>query len=91
MLISCETSDNGCHGGWHLNAFEWMAKNEITDETCSIYTARGLDNGQECSSMSMCRNCNPGEACFIPDEYRVFGVDEYDLVSGEDNMMQEIY
>lgn len=91
VLISCETKDDGCHGGWHLNAYEWMANNEVTDETCSIYRARGLDNGQTCNSMSMCRNCNPGEACFIPDEYRVYGVEEYDLVSGEDNMMQEIY
>jgi len=41
--------------------------------------------------MNVCRNCNPGEACFVPDEYRVYGVDEYDLVSGEENMMQEIY
>ena len=23
----------GCDGGWYLNAFEWVAKNEITDET----------------------------------------------------------
>ena len=91
VLISCETDDNGCHGGWHLNAFKWMAENEITDETCSIYRARGHDNGQVCSAMNVCRNCNPGEACFIPDEYRVYGVDEYDLVNGEDNMMQEIY
>jgi len=91
VLISCEMDDNGCHGGWHLNAFKWMAENEITDETCSIYRARGHDNGQTCSAMNVCRNCNPGEACFVPDEYRVFGVEEYDLVNGEDNMMQEIY
>lgn len=68
-----------------------MAENEITDETCSIYKARGHDNGEICSSMSLCRNCNPGEACFIPEEYRVFGVDEYDMVTGEEDMMQEIY
>ena len=67
MLISCETEDDGCHGGWHYNAFNYMANNEITDETCSIYMARGLDNGQVCSAMMKCRNCNPGEACFIPD------------------------
>ena len=67
-----------------------MAKNEVTDETCSIYRARGLDNGEECSAMNVCRNCNPGEACFVPDQYLVYGVDEFGEVSGEENMMQEI-
>ena len=68
-----------------------MQENEITDETCSIYRAQGLDNGQVCSAMNVCRNCNPGEACFVPDEYLVYGVDEFGHVAGEDNMMQEIY
>merc|ERR1719215_1973756 len=40
--------------------------------------------------MNVCRNCNPGEACFVPDEYLVYGVDEFGKVSGEENMMQEI-
>ncbi len=81
----------GCHGGEAYNAFEWMAKNEVTDETCSIYRARGLDNGEVCSAMNVCRNCSPGEACFVPDSYLVYGVDEYGEVSGEQNMLQEIY
>ena len=37
VLISCEDMDDGCHGGYALNAFIWMSMNEITDETCSIY------------------------------------------------------
>jgi cathepsin X len=41
--------------------------------------------------MNVCRNCSPGEACFIPDEYYVYGVDEFDTVAGEQDMMQEIY
>ena len=83
VIISCETKDFGCHGGDAYNAFEWMANNEVTDETCSIYRAQGYDNGEVCSAMNICRNCNPGEACFVPDEYMVYGVDEYDTVAGE--------
>jgi len=90
VLISC-SEDFGCHGGDAYNAFEWMSKNEITDETCSIYRGRGHDNGQECSAMNVCRNCSPGEACFVPDSYYIYGVDEFGEVSGEENMMQEIY
>ena len=71
-----------------------MAKNEVTDETCSVYRARGHDNGQECSAMTVCENCMPGEPCFVPDEYLVYGTEEYGKVSGDDYeqaMMQEIY
>jgi len=89
VLISC-SGDDGCHGGEAYNAFEWMAKNEITDETCSIYRARGHDNGQECSQMTTCENCMPGEPCFAQDNYKVYGTELYGKVSGEEAMMQEI-
>ena len=92
VIISCEMTDDGCHGGYAYNAFEWMANNEVTDETCSIYRGRGKDNGIECSPMTVCRNCSPdGNACYIPDSYLVYGVEEYGTVTGEHNMMQEIY
>jgi len=77
----------GCHGGEPYNAFEWMANNEVTDETCSIYQARGLDNGQKCSAMEICRDCSPGEACRVPDRYLTYGVEEFGEVIGEENMM----
>ena len=64
VIISCETKDQGCHGGEAYNAFEWMSKNEITDETCSIYRARGHDNGAACSQQLTCENCMPGKPCF---------------------------
>jgi len=68
-----------------------MSTNEITDETCAIYRARGHDNGHGCSAMAVCENCMPGEPCFVPDEYLVYGTEEYGKVSGEEAMMQEIY
>merc|ERR1719329_1717817 len=90
VLISC-SGDDGCHGGEAYNAFEWMHSNEVTDETCSIYRARGHDNGQACSPMTVCENCMPGAPCFVPDEYKVYHTDQYAKVSGEEAMMQEIY
>jgi len=91
VLISCEHNSLGCHGGNAILAFEWMQTHEITDETCSSYIARGLDNGQQCSPMTHCRNCNPGEACFVPDEYHYYKSDQFGPVSGEADMLQEIY
>jgi cathepsin X len=41
--------------------------------------------------MQKCRNCQPGEACYIPEEYYVYRVDEYGHVKGEEAMMNELY
>ena len=38
----------------------------------------------------MCRNCEPGQACYIPEQYYVYRVDEYGHVRGEENMMNEL-
>lgn len=50
VLISCELPDEGCHGGDARTAYEWIHKNNITDETCSPYQAFGHDNGVGCSA-----------------------------------------
>ena len=90
VLISCEQTDRGCHGGNAYNGYKWIHENYITDETCSIYMARGWDNGEECSAMTKCRNCEPGEACYVPEQYYVYKVDEYGHVKGEKAMMNEL-
>jgi len=39
----------------------------------------------------MCENCSPGKPCFAQDNYKFYHSDEYGHVTGEQNMMQEIY
>lgn len=68
-----------------------MSKNEITDETCAIYRARGHDNGVKCSQQLTCDNCDPNKGCFAQDDYKYYKSDEYGHVKGEAAMMQEIY
>lgn len=81
VVISCSMDDDGCHGGYALSAFEFMNKNNVTDETCSIYQARGHDNGISCAPINVCKNCDPnGDACYVPDEYYVYGVEEFGTV-----------
>jgi cathepsin X len=91
VVISCDQADDGCHGGDPIAAYSFMHFNNVTDETCSIYEARGHDNGRECSPMQICKNCNPYEDCFIPDTYNIYRADEFGVVKGEAAMMQEIY
>ena len=69
-----------------------MNENEVSDETCSIYRARGRDNGAECAPMIKCMNCHHGTGlCDVPGSYKIFHTDQYGKVSGEENMMQEIF
>lgn len=96
VLLSCsqgtdEFGNLGCHGGYALDSNKWIYENYITDETCSIYQARGWTNGQGCSAMSYCRDCKPGQACFIPEKYYIYQIEEYGGVKGEAAMMNEIY
>jgi len=64
VLISCEMTDDGCHGGDHYVAYGWMHDNQVTDETCAIYRARGHDNGAPCTAQLKCDNCDPSTGCF---------------------------
>ena len=79
---------DGCHGGDAGVANKWMAENGITDETCSIYQARGHDNGAPCSRVSRCETCWPETGCYRPENYHTYWVEEYGDVEGDD---QESY
>ena len=82
VLISCELPDRGCGGGDPRNAFEWIRKNNITDETCSPYQAFGHDNGMGCSAMIRCKNCMPGKGCWAQERAKIFTVKEHGNVTG---------
>ena len=45
VLLSCDTLDYGCLGGEPINALRFIARNNITDETCHSYLARGYPEG----------------------------------------------
>jgi len=91
VVVSCSKNDMGCHGGDAISAYQFMHENEVTDETCSIYRARGHDNGLDCSPIIKCKDCHPHDKCFVPDEYYVYKVDQFGNVTGEADMIQEIY
>ena len=41
--------------------------------------------------MSYCRDCKAGQACFVPEKYHIYQIEEYGGVIGELEMMNEIY
>jgi cathepsin X len=87
VLISCEKWDEGCNGGEPMLAYQWIHEHNITDETCSVYRARGWTNGYDCAPTTFCKQCLPHEPCFVPDWYYTYTVSEFGGAIGEEAMM----
>ena len=52
---------------------------------------RYMAKNMECTDINICRDCDPDKGCFAVKNYTKYYVDEYGSVSGEKNMMKEIY
>ena len=39
----------------------------------------------------MCKNCLPGKKCWAQERAKIYGIEEYGVISGEAAMMNEIY
>ena len=90
VLLDCVSGGgtDGCNGGDPTSAHEWIAANGVTEETCQNYQAQK----NECDDLHFCQDCDPVKGCFarIPPANRVYGIQEYGQVTGEEAMMAEI-
>ena len=50
VLLDCDMEDDGCHGGDHTSAYQYIKDNTITDETCAPYVALSHYEGRKCTS-----------------------------------------
>jgi len=94
--VLCNCVPDGCDGGDPTAAYQYIMKNGIPDETCQNYIAQGT--GQSCGAEHICMNCSenmvkPKSGCAAMSEgsYTKYYVAEHGQVSGEANMMAEIY
>jgi len=92
VLLNCGNAGT-CNGGSPLAAYEYIRREGIPDETCQPYEAY---DANECDPFNICRNCdynlnNPKLYCYAEKNFTKYFVDEFGPLSGEDNMMSEIY
>lgn len=92
-MVTCEhlDGDDGCFGGNAINGYRWIKDNYITDETCAIYQAKDNYDGIMCDDMARCKDCQPGKGCFVAKNAKIYGIESYGTLSGEESMMNEIY
>lgn len=92
VLLDCEDPDLGsCKGGSALGAYKFIAKNGITDVTCSPYM--GVDYfywAEKPCNETMCRTCGiDGQCQFVQGP--TYTITEYGTVMGEEEMIVEIF
>ena len=85
-IINCGNAGS-CHGGHPSGVFAYMKNHGVPTEGCMRYQAIDM----ECSDINFCRDCTMGEGCHAIQNYTKYYVEEYGSVSGEENMMKEIY
>lgn len=94
VLVDCVTGGDtsGCEGGDPTAAYDWIAANGLTDETCQAYTARD----GACDALHRCETCDPPpstKGCYAvaTPAVRVYGIEQHGQVAGEKEMMAEIF
>jgi len=89
VLVNCVTMNDthGCQGGDPTAAYSWIAKNGITDDSCMNYLAKN----EKCEDINICRNCGHGQGCWAVANPKKYHITEHGQVSGEANLMAEIY
>ncbi|CAF0743189.1 unnamed protein product, partial [Didymodactylos carnosus] len=83
---------NGCYGGKAYQVLEYMYRYGLPDETCQNYVA---ESSPTCNDETICQNCLPVEngtlRCWPVKNPILFFVQSYGQLSGEIQMMSEIY
>lgn len=81
VLLSCDNYDYGCLGGEPLSAFRWIIANNITDESCHSYAAKGYTNGYGCSSIAKCQSCSNNTCKSVPNS-KIYALNDYGTIGG---------
>lgn len=86
---------DGCRGGFSHYVYQYVHDHGLTDNTCSMYQARGWTNGLNCTAESICQNCSPVPSiehgtCFPTPSYDKWYVTGYETINGTEKMINAL-
>lgn len=85
-ILSClqnPVNATGCDGGTSITVYNYVMENGLTDNTCSMYQARGWTNGLNCTAESICMNCDPKPSIQHGTCFPVQNYDKWMVTGGE--------
>ena len=93
VLLSCDTTNRGCQGGSHTAALDWIKDNYLTDESCAPYLAMDFSDGNTCTEMAVCKECNKQGKCWVPEKYNKYNILNHGNIPARDTeaLMREVY
>jgi cathepsin X len=103
FILNCGDAGS-CHGGDHLMAYNFVKQyGHVPFDTCQSYIACSSDSSEgfcqhvdtKCKPINVCRTCSTfkemGGKCTALTKYPNVSISDFGSVSGEKNMMNEIY
>jgi cathepsin X len=88
VILNCAQDIAGtCDGGDDIGVYQFLQQTGIPDVTCQQYQAKDF----ACSAVNTCRTCDPSGTCSAVSNYTNYRVSQYGQISGEQDMLAEIY
>lgn len=88
VILNCAQDIAGsCDGGDDIGVYQYFQETGIPDVTCQQYQAQDFD----CSAINTCRTCTPDGGCSAITKYQSWYADQYNSISGADDMAAEIF
>jgi len=90
-LLDYDYVDQGCHGGDFRPAFDYIQKNNIVEENCSQYRAKGWEETDGTANVQpRCKDC-VGPTCFVPEHNQYTVSHHGEIPFSEEAIMTEIH
>ena len=89
-LLSCVDNSKACLGGGIVEAFEFILKNSISDDSNYPYSGKNMDYSLTCNQLHHDSHCGNDGACKDSKFILMYDISLYEKVIGVEQMVQAL-